>query len=209
MFTDRKDAGKKLAAVLAKYRGTQGVVIALPRGGVVLGAEVAKALQFPLDIVAPRKIGHPMHPEYAIGVVDEGGTCILNTEEAKEIDSQWLAEEVRQQQREAQRRIAAYRSGRAPTDVAGKTVILVDDGIATGLTMRLALRSVKARMPEKIIVAVPVAPPGSEGVLRSEGVDEVIVLEPPESFSGAVGAHYVRFDQVKDEEVIRLMREHL
>lgn len=206
MFKDRKDAGIQLAAKLTEYRGTDAVILALPRGGVVLGYEVAKALRLPLDIIAPRKIGHPLHPEYAIGVVDENGMQILNEAEAEALDPQWLAGESEKQQKEAERRIIAYRDGRAPAHITGKTVILVDDGIATGLTMQLAVRSVKERKPARIIVAVPVAPPDSEGILKSEGADKLLVLEPPETFAGAVGAHYERFEQVEDEEVIAMLQ---
>lgn len=180
--------------------------MALPRGGVVLGYEVAKALRLPLDIVVTRKIGHPLHPEYAIGAVDEKGKRLLNEAEAAGLDPQWLAGESEKQQKEAARRIIAYRGGRPPAYITGKIVILVDDGIATGLTMRLAVRSVKEKKPARIIVAVSVAPPDFEGILKSEGADELLVLEPPETFAGAVGAHYIHFDQVEDEDVIRLLR---
>src|SRR3989344_1335917 len=209
MFTDRRDAGKKLAERLAEYREQHAVVVALPRGGVVLGYEVAKALQAPLDIVAPRKIGHPLHPEYAIGVVDEKGMRILNEAEARTVDQKWLKEETEKQRKEAARRIVLYRGGKEPVWLSGKVVIIVDDGIATGLTMRLAVRSVTAQGSEKIIVAVPVAPEESIAALKAEGADEVVVLEPPEAFAGAVGAHYARFGQVEDAEVIKLLHTHI
>ena len=206
MFTDRKEAGKKLAEKLVAYRGTDTVVLALPRGGVVTGHEVAKALTLPLDIIAVRKIGHPSSPEYAIGAVDEHGTRILNETEAAAVDQKWLAEETGRQKEEAKRRSTAYRESRAPEILAGKAAIIVDDGIATGLTMRLAVRAVKAQNPQKIIVAVPVAPAESLQTLKQEGADDTVVLEPPEEFLGAVGAHYVRFEQVEDAEVIRLLQ---
>lgn len=204
MFRDRIEAGKMLARSLEAYR-ENAVVLALPRGGVVLGREVATALQLPLDIAVPRKIGHPLHPEYAVGAVDEHGTRILNEQETSMLDATWLAEETERQKKEAQRRAKLYREGREPLTLKGKTVILVDDGIATGLTMQLALRSVEARHPQKIVVAVPVAPADALGLLAEEGA-ETIVLEPPEDFQGAVGAHYRRFEQVTDEEVINLLR---
>lgn len=205
MFKDRAEAGKMLARALQSYR-ENAVVLALPRGGVVLGYEIAKELGIPLDILVPRKIGHPLHPEYAIGAVDERGTRILNEAEAASVDQEWLAAETKRQHEEALRRMHLYRGKRASPKIKGKTVILADDGIATGLTMRLAVRSVKAQKPHHIVVAVPVAPPESIATLGVEGADEVAVLESPEHFAGAVGAHYVRFEQVEDEEVIRLLK---
>ena len=205
MFADRKEAGRRLARKIEAYRGTNALVLALPRGGVVVGFEVARALGLPLDILAPRKIGHPFHPEYAIGAVDEHGTKILNEAEAAAVDQAWLLGETERQKAEAERRIRAYRGERKAAEIGGKTVIIVDDGIATGLTMRLAVRSVKARKPERIVVAVPVAPPESPRALTDEGADEVVVLEPPGEFMGAVGAHYARFEQVEDAEVVRLL----
>lgn len=206
MFTDRVEAGKQLAKKLESYKGTDAIVLALPRGGVVIGYEIARTLSLPLDIVAVRKIGHPSSPEYAIGAIDESDETILNEAEAGMIEREWLTEEIARQHQEAKRRGTLYRGRKAPAHVAGKIAIIVDDGIATGLTARLAARSVKAQKPQKIIVAVPVAPEESLLALKDEGVDEVIVLEPPEDFLGAVGAHYVRFDQVEDEEVISLLR---
>lgn len=205
MFADRREAGKQLAAKLARHKSADAVVLALPRGGVVVGYEVARALGLPLDIVAARKIGHPSSPEYAIGAVDESGEALFNDAEALKADARWLEEETEREQKEAKRRARVYRAGRAPLPLAGKTAILVDDGIATGLTMRLAARAVKKQGAKKIIVAAPVAPEDSLRALKDEGADETIVLEPPEDFLGAVGAHYAIFDQTKDDEVIRLL----
>ena len=207
MFADRKEAGRRLAEKLVPYRGKDALVLTLPRGGVVTGYEVAQELKLPLDIIAVRKVGHPDNPEYAIGTVDEKGAKILNETEIVAIDPLWLAQEVRRQKAEAGRRSLVYREGREPPPIKGKTIIIVDDGIATGLTMRLAVRSVKSQKPARIIVAVPVAPSDSVRALKEEGADEVVVLEPPEQFLGAVGAHYVRFDQVGDSEVIKLLRD--
>lgn len=206
MFIDRKDAAQKLAQELSGYRGKDAVILALPRGGVVLGAEVARSLRLPLDIVVTRKIGHPNNPEYALCAIDESGTRLCN-EAAKTIEPAWLAQETKRQRDEAKRRIALYRGGRTQESLRGRTVIIVDDGIATGLSMRLAVRSVKAREPRRIVVAVPVAPLEAVRDLRNDGADDVIVLEPPERFLGAVGAHYTRFDQVEDAEVISLMKQ--
>jgi len=204
MFKDRNDAGRKLAEKLSAYRGQNAVVLALPRGGVVPGYEIAKILGLPLDIVVVRKVGYPGNPEYALCAVDETGTRLCS-EVAADVDPTLLAEETGRQQQEAKRRIAAYRGNRKPERITGKTAIIVDDGIATGLSMRLAVRSVRAQGAKRVIVAVPVAPPEAMHDLRKEGADDIIVLEPPEDFLGAVGAHYIRFEQVEDSEVIRLL----
>ena len=204
MFRDREDAGKQLARALEGYRGTDAVVLALPRGGVVIGERVAKGLGLPLDIVVARKVGHPTNPEYAICAVDERGTRLCNEAELKRIDKKWLNQAVEQEQQEAQRRIALYRGKKAPISISGKTVIIVDDGIATGLTMRLAVQAVKTQGPKKVVVAVPVVPSDVAMKIKREA-DELVVLLPPEDFLGAVGAHYEYFPQVEDAEVIRLL----
>ncbi len=208
MFVDRSDAGRQLAEKLQKFRVKNVIVLALPRGGVVTAYEVAHTLSLPLDIIAVRKIGHPDSSEFAIGAVDDQGMCIVNEVGAATIDPAWLKTESARQRKEAERRSAVYRQGRKPLNTEGKIVIIVDDGIATGLTMRLAVRAAKKQEPEKIIVAVPVAPPESIRALKEEGADEIIVLEPLEEFMGAVGAHYSEFDQVEDKEVIRLLNQH-
>lgn len=208
-FINREDAGRRLAKVLSKYKGGDAVVCALPRGGVVTGYEIARELKLPLDIISVRKIGHPMAPEYAIGAVLEDGEKILNETEAASVDPKWLKEEIASQKAEALRRGAVYRPGgkmAKPLAVSGKTSIIVDDGVATGLTMRLAVTAMKARHPKKIVVAAPVAPAEAITALRKDGADEVVTLIPPEDFLGSVGAHYASFEQTKDDEVIRLMR---
>ena len=206
MFKDRNDAGRQLAEKLAQYRGQDAVVLALPRGGVVVGREIAKTLGLPLDIVVTRKIGHPNNPEYAIGAVDNMGATILNDAEAATVNQAWLADEIKREIQEAMRRVKEYRGNRKPIVISGKTALIVDDGIATGLTMRLAVRSVMAQNPARTVVAVPVAPVETINDLRREA-DEVIVLEPPERFLGAVGAHYIEFEQVGDDTVIRLLHQ--
>ena len=205
MFADREEAGRRLAETLSEYRGKDALVLALPRGGVVLGAVIARALSLPLDIIAVRKIGHPSAPEFALGAVDEEGTRILNEEEAAMVDPDWLASETARQMKEAKRRSRVYRSGKVHAHMSGKTAIIVDDGVATGLTMRLAVKVAKVHMPKRVIVATPVSSSeAAEEILKD--ADEFVVLEPPEEFLGAVGAHYIRFDQVEDVEVIRLMK---
>lgn len=205
MFKDRKEAGQELVKKLEQYRGGDLVVLALPRGGVVVGYEAAKELGVPLDIIATRKIGHPSFPEYAIGAVDENGMNILNKTETVAINKQWLRGEIKKQRAEAGRRSTLYRRDKKHFDLAGKVVIIMDDGIATGFTMRLAVRVVKKQQPKKVIIAVPVVSPESIQELKEEGADEVIILEKPEKFLGSVGAHYQKFEQVNDEEVIRLL----
>ncbi len=204
LFANRKAAGKLLAKQLAEYRDAKAVVVALPRGGVVTGYEVAEALHLPLDIVAVRKIGHPASPEFAIGAVDDGGTTLMRTAHRSDIDAVWLRAETERQMKEAQRRAAVYREGIKSRSLEGAIAILVDDGIATGLTRELAVKTVQKHHPIKVVVAVPVAPPDAIANVERLGA-KVVILEPPEDYLGAVGAHYVDFPQVTDEEVITLM----
>ncbi len=204
-FKDRTDAGKKLAQALKKYQGQDGVVYALPRGGVVLGAEVAAALHMPLDLLIPRKIGHPLQPEYAICAVVENGELVCNQAEVARVNPQWFRQEVEAERQEARRRRELYLGDRESVPVAGKTAIIVDDGIATGLTMEVSIHDAQRRGPAHLVVAVPVAPP--ETVERlSRGVDEFVVLDRSPYYLGAVGAYYDYFNQVTDDEVIALLR---
>lgn len=207
VFHDRTEAGRKLAEALGKYKDEkETVVLFLPRGGVVLAVEVARALNLPMDLVVPRKIGAPGHEEYAIGAITESGEGIFNEAELENlgISQEYLDKTVAEEQREAERRLKTYRGDRPPLDLQGKTVIIVDDGIATGLTMRAAIKSVRAKGVSKVIVAIPVAAQDSLEKIKQE-VDEVICLNVP-PFFGAVGAFYEVFGQVEDEEVVRLMK---
>jgi predicted phosphoribosyltransferase len=205
MFSDRAEAGEQLAGKLEHYRGQDAVVLALPRGGIVVGHKVARALSLPLDIVVTRKIGHPGNPEYAVCAVDEHGALLCNEAEASLLDKAWLQKKAKEEQEEAQRRSIIYRRGREPIDLANKVAIIVDDGIATGLTMRLAIVATMAQHPKKVIVAVPVAASDAAQMIKREA-DEVIILEPSEEFAGSVGLHYEQFEQIEDAEVIRLLR---
>lgn len=205
MFKNRNDAGEKLAERLQQYKNANAIVLALPRGGVVVGYEVARLLGLPLDIVVARKIGHPQNPEYAICATDEKGTLLCDEAEARLVDQDWLKEEIERQRKEAGRRIKVYRSGKKPFSITNKVAIIIDDGIATGLTMRLAIKVVRKQKPDRIIIAVPVAPSDIVRELRREA-DEIITLEPTEDFMGAVGAHYQEFEQVEDDTVIRLLQ---
>jgi len=204
IFKDRVDAGKRLAQALRPYAGQDVVVYALPRGGVVIGAEIARALGAPLDLVVVRKVGHPYSPEYAIAAVAEDGDAAVNLREVESIDKDWFEESVRIEQREARRRRDLYTRGRAAIPATDKVAILVDDGLATGLTMFAAVQEVQHYRPVKIVVAVPVAPPRAVQELK-EVVDDVVVLHLTRDFR-AIGSFYVCFDQVSDEEVIELMK---
>ncbi len=209
-FKDRIQAGRQLARALARYKQAKPVILALPRGGVPVAAEVAEALDAPLDLVLVRKIGVPFQPELAMGAVVDG-TAPLTVRNADVIAMGGVSEEefarVRDKElQEIDRRRSRYVGGRAHPNLKGRTVIVVDDGIATGATTRAALQAVRAREPAALILAVPVAP---TDVLRrlSGEADEIICLEDHEDF-GAIGYFYDDFGQVGDEEVIRLLAAH-
>ena len=204
MFKNRSDAGEKLAKRLWQYKNSNAIVLALPRGGVVVGYEVAHLLGVPLDIVVTRKVGHPQNPEYAICATDEKGTFLCD-ERAELVDQDWLKGEIERERMEARRRIKVYRGEKKPFSITNMTAIIIDDGIATGLTMRLAIKAVKKQNPGRIVIAVPTAPRDIVRKLKRE-VDEVIVLEPPEEFLGSIGAYYQEFEQVEDSTVIQLLQ---
>ena len=203
MFQDRSDAGKKLAEALIAYRGHDVVVYALPRGGVVLGVEVARTLKAPLDLIVVRKIGHPLQPEYAIGAVAEDGYLLVNPDEIAGLDRLWFDRAAGAELEEARRRRKVFLQGRGPIAVKQKIAIIVDDGLATGLTMFAAIHEIRKRHPQKLVVAVPVAAYETAEKLRSV-VDDLVVLHIPQ-WMGAIGAFYERFDQVSDDEVVALM----
>jgi putative phosphoribosyl transferase len=204
IFKDRTDAGRQLAGALARYRGHDAVVYALPRGGVVIGAGIAQALDIPLDLIIVRKVGHPFCPEYAIAAVAEDGHMMTNRVEVESIDQQWFDERVRSGQQEARRRRQLYTRGRSPISAAGKIAIIVDDGLATGLTMFAAIQEIGHFQPLKVVVAVPVAPPEAIEKLKAV-VDDVVALHVTPDFR-AIGSFYLQFGQVTDDEVIQLMR---
>jgi putative phosphoribosyl transferase len=203
-FKNRIDAGQRLAKKLDTYIHTQCVVYALPRGGVPLGVEIARYLHAPLDLVIPRKIGHPNWPEYAVCAVTESGHIVCNEDEVKQLDSQWLERAIEVEKDEAKRRRHVYRAGRRPIDPKGKVAIITDDGIATGLTMKVAVQELADKNPDRIVIAVPVAPSDIIDDLKKY-VDEVIVLEHTAPFLGSIGAYYDEFDQMLDEEVVELL----
>ena len=202
-FTDRTDAGRKLAQALLTYKDQQTVILALLRGGVPVAAEVAAALDAPLDLILVRKIGVPMQPELAMGAVANGGVpIVVRNEEVIRMAGIDEAEfeAIRDRElTEIERRRRLYLGHRAPVDVEGRVGIVIDDGIATGATTRAALRATRIRNPRKLVLAVPVAPTDTLAAMRKEA-DDVICLEDHEFF-GAIGYYYADFRQLSDREV--------
>ncbi len=207
LFADRQDAGRQLATELLRFKNQRPVVLALPRGGVPIGFEIASRLEAPLDVVLVRKIGHPLSPELAVGAVADGERpeTVLDDRAIAELDvsRSYLDAEIKRQLDEIEHRRRLYFKGRQPVDIRDYTAIVVDDGIATGATMRAALRATRRRAPAKLVLAVPVAPPSVLAALRSD-VDEIVCLLSQEDF-GAVGFFYADFRQVEDDVVIDLL----
>jgi putative phosphoribosyl transferase len=204
IFESRQQAGILLAKKLRKFKNSNAVVYALPRGGVVLGAEIAKALNIPLDLIVSRKISHPLHPEYAIGAITEHGIQVLNKIETLQFDPEWLESAIEDQYQEAKRRRELYMADRTEASAKDKIAIIVDDGIATGYTMQAAIEDIKKQDPASIVIAIAVAPKGTVQFF-SAMVDEFIALEIPRIYAGAVGAYYVRFPQLTDKEVADIL----
>jgi predicted phosphoribosyltransferase len=206
-FKNRSEAGRKLATALAAYRNQHPVILALPRGGVPVAAEVASALKAPLDLILVRKIGVPTQPELAMGAVVDGGEPIIvrnedviglagiSESDFKAVCDSELAEIDRRRQR--------YLGTRPRAEVRGRTAIVIDDGVATGATTRAALQATRRRKPKRLVLAVPVAPTDTLSTLRSDA-DDVVCLEDHEFF-GAIGFYYRDFRQVSDEEVIKIL----
>jgi predicted phosphoribosyltransferase len=204
-FFDRVEAGRRLAQRLEGYRGSDTLILGIPRGGVPVAAEVARHLDAELDVVVARKLGAPGAPELAIGAVTANGGIFMNEAVLEQLGvaTTYLNSVVATERAEAHRREERFRGSRAKAPVAGRTVILVDDGLATGATMRAAVRSVRKQGPGRLIVAVPVGAPETCATLRFEA-DEVVCLHQPDPFF-AVGLYYGRFDQTTDDEVQRLL----
>lgn len=205
-FTDRHAAGQVLAERLVQYADRADVVVlALPRGGVPVGHEVARALHAPLDVFIVRKVGAPQQPELAMGAIASGGVEVINrdTLEALNIDEATFRTVAAQELIELQRREEAYRGGRPPRDVRGRIVILVDDGVATGASMQAAVLALRRQEPARIIVAVPVGAPGTCETLR-EIADDVVCVRMPEPFY-AIGLWYEDFSQTRDQEVRKML----
>jgi putative phosphoribosyl transferase len=203
IFKDRVDAGRKLALALTHYKRENLVIYALPRGGVVLGAEIARSLDAPLDLIIVRKVGHPFSPEYAVAAVAEDGHTVVNQADLDAVDKAWFEQNVEIERQEARRRRELYTHGRRSVSAKDKVAIIVDDGLATGLTMFAAIQEIRHSNPSKIVVAVPVGPPEAVQELKKV-VDDVVVLCVVPNL-GAIGAFYSRFDQVSDDEVIELL----
>ena len=207
-FVDRKDGGKQLAQKLHAYKNqSNAIVIGLPRGGVITGAQVAKELNLPLDIVVPRKIGAPFNSELAIGAVTQDGDVVWNEKimQFNQLKPSDVADTIALEREESLRRLSLYRQGRVPLSLAGKIVILVDDGIATGATIRAAISYVQKEGAKKVIVAAPVAARDSINLIAPL-VDELITIISPRSFTG-ISAFYDQFSQTDDDQVITLLRE--
>ncbi len=207
MFRDRRDAGIQLARRLLHYMGMKDVlVLALPRGGVVTGFEIARSLNVPLDVLIVRKIGVPFQPELAVGALSETGTVVLNQDvlSSYDIPKSYIDDEISRQKEEISRRIILYRMGKGLRDLEGKTIILVDDGVATGATMKAAIATLKKEKLKKLVVALPVAPPETAHEIKGM-VDEFLCIETPAYFM-AVGNYYLDFFQVSDAEVVKILQ---
>jgi putative phosphoribosyl transferase len=205
IFSDRKEAGKMLASKLMDY-AEKSIVLAIPRGGVVVGYEIAHKLRVPLDVIVPRKVGAPFNPELAIGAMTEDGTMILDRQlvEYLGVPEIHIKEESEQQRQEIKRRLKLYRGDTPFPNLKGLHIILVDDGIATGATVKAALASIRKKEPESVVLAIPVAPPSTFRELELDA-DTVVCLATPEPFY-AIGQFYRDFAQTSDKEVKRLLK---
>lgn len=207
-FEDRRDAGRQLARRLAGYRSEEEVVVfALPRGGVPVAFEVAASLDAPLDVIVARKLGAPDQPELGIGAVAQGGERIVNESAVAHlgISEEYIESVTRRETEVVESAVRRFRGGREEMEVRSKTAILVDDGLATGVTARVAIHALREREPRKVVLAVPVCAPRTSEALRRE-VDDVVCLESPEDL-GAIGFWYRNFEQTSDETVIELLAE--
>ncbi|MCF8885349.1 MAG: phosphoribosyltransferase [Nitrososphaerota archaeon] len=205
IFKDRKDAGLRLAKALYKFRESSPVVFGIPRGGVEVGYYVALELDCPLEVTIPRKIGAPLQPELAVGAVAEDGTIYVEEEVARMVgvDERYIRSEAEKELQVINRRLKLYRGGRELGDLSKYTVIVVDDGVATGATMIATLRFMRKKNPHTLVCAVPVSPPETIPKLSMEA-DEVVCLETPTPFY-AIGQFYEDFRQLRDEEVVEYL----
>lgn len=207
-LADRAAAGRSLGARLAAMRLRDPIVLALPRGGVPIGLEVARALRAPLDLLLVRKIGVPFQRELAVAAVMDGPEPVIVVDESIRtqtgVQQSYIDQQARIELAEIERRRRAYLGDRLPLSIIGRTAIIVDDGIATGTTVRAAIKGLRRRDPARVVLAIPVAPPDTVGRLRNE-VDDLVCLAQPEIF-GAIGLFYVDFHQLSDEEVVRCLK---
>lgn len=204
-FTDRVDAARQLSEGLKVIIQDDPVVLALPRGGVPLGVEIAQAYNLKLDVILSKKIGHPSHPEFAIGAVAEEGEPIVHAYQKKQVNEDWLELEIERIRQQIAHRRQSYSEVSKKIDLRNRSVILVDDGIATGMTMKAAIEAVKQQKAAMVTVAVPIIPKDTHKELLKLA-DEVIAVDIPEHFLGAVGAYYEDFEQVEDREVLAMLR---
>jgi len=206
IFENRQEAGKQLALLLQRYRKTKVLVVALPRGGVPVGYEIARFLHAPLDVIPVRKLGLPHNPEYGIGAVALGEELYIDNEAVRNmyITPREIAEIAEEEIRETERREHLYRSGKKPLQIKNRIVILVDDGLATGVTAYAAIHAIQKQEPKKLILAVPVCPVSAAAEIRKH-VDEFVCLEIRDDFR-AVGNYYNYFPQVSDKEVIKFLK---
>ncbi|MEW6047269.1 MAG: phosphoribosyltransferase family protein [Bacillota bacterium] len=209
LYRDRRHAGKILAEHLSPYKGQRALVLAVPRGGVVVGDEVATALDAQLDVVITRKIGAPAQPELAIGAVAPDGTVLCDPRLAGyfNLPEDYISSKAEEERKEIQRRLERYRERRPLPEMRGRILIVVDDGIATGLTITAAVKWLRGKDPARLVLAVPVAPPEAISRLKSE-VDEVVCPYTPEPFF-AVGQFYHVFDQTPDEVVVSILQRYV
>ena len=203
-FRNRRDAGNQLAEKLTVNQPENTVVLALPRGGVPLAIEISKRHSIPFDVVHAKKIVHPLQREFAIGAIAEKGETILNTE--VDVEQTWIDQEVHRVREEIARRRDLYDTFLKKEPLKEKEIILVDDGIATGMTMFAAIEAIKNQQPNKITVAVPIIPEDTYNHLKTL-VDDIIYIEVPEQFLGAVGAYYQQFPQISDEEIPTMIKQ--
>ncbi len=202
---NREDAGRRLAERLAKYREESPVVLALPRGGVPVGYEISRALNAPLDVFVARKLGAPGREEFGIGAVAQGGVRVFNERAVRALDisEEYIEQTAQRETAEIERRLQLLRGDRPEPEVRGRTVILVDDGLATGVTALAAIRALHQRAPRRLILAAPVCAAQTTEALRSE-VDDLVCLEAPSDLM-AIGLWYQDFEQVSDEEAMELL----
>ena len=204
-FEDRRDAGRRLAGKLFRFKDERAVVFALPRGGVPVGYEISRSLGAPLDVFVSRKLGAPGQPEFGIGAVAAGGVRVLNKDVVRRlgIPDDYVQKITAQELAEVGRRLRYFRGERPETEVGGRTAILVDDGLATGVTARAAVEALKMRKPGRLILAAPVCA-AQTAALFKRAVDELVCLESPSDL-GAIGFWYRNFEQTSDEEVVALL----
>lgn len=204
-FKDRRDAGRRLAGKLSRFKDERPVVFALPRGGVPVGYEISRCLEAPLDVFVSRKLGAPGQPEFGIGAVATGGVRVLNEDVVGRlgIPADYIEYITARETAEVERRLRYFRGERPEPDVGGRTAILVDDGLATGVTARAAVEALRLRGPGRLVLAAPVCAAQTAGLFRSM-VDELVCLESPSNL-GAIGFWYRNFEQTSDEEVVELL----